>query len=148
MLTLELSSYVLEIPNDAYTTLSRNLIGCSTLSQEYCKLIGWYWEKMRRQLWTLTCPIRFYVFNTWWCIKKKNKTYVLTIWHWMIWMDGWIYYYHRQHNTMMSRNSVLILVQKVKKCPGIQSLLFKKVHCLKHVLNCVGNYLFPTWFYI
>ena len=64
------------------------------------------------------------------------------------WMDGWIYYYHRQHNTMMSRNSVLILVQKVKKCPGIQSLLFKKVHCLKHVLNCVGNYLFPTWFYI
>ena len=45
---------------------------------------------------------------------------------------------------MMSRNSVLILVQKVKKCPGIQSLLFKKVHCLKHVLNCVGNYLFPN----
>ena len=34
MLTLELSSIVLEIPNDAYTTLSRNLIGYSTLSQE------------------------------------------------------------------------------------------------------------------
>ena len=34
MLTLELSSYVLEIPNDAYTTLSQNLIGYSTLSQE------------------------------------------------------------------------------------------------------------------
>ena len=34
MLTLELSSHVLEIPNDAYTTLSRNLIGCSTLSQD------------------------------------------------------------------------------------------------------------------
>ena len=30
---------VLEIPNDAYTTLSRNLIGCSTLSQEYWVLI-------------------------------------------------------------------------------------------------------------
>ena len=39
-------------------------------------------------------------------------------------MDGWIYYYHRQY------------------------LLFKKVRCLKHVLNCVGNHLFPTWFYI
>ena len=48
---------VLEIPNDAYTTLSPNLIGCSTLSQEYCKLISWYWNIMRRQLWTLTCPI-------------------------------------------------------------------------------------------
>ena len=33
MLTLELSSNVLEIPNHAYTTLSQNLIGCSTLSQ-------------------------------------------------------------------------------------------------------------------
>ena len=42
MLILELSSYVLEIPNDAYTTLSQNLIGCLTLILEYCKLIGWY----------------------------------------------------------------------------------------------------------
>ena len=33
MLTLELSSNVLEIPNYAYKTLSQNLIGCSTLSQ-------------------------------------------------------------------------------------------------------------------
>ena len=57
MLTLELSSIVLEIPNDAYTTLSRNLIGCSTLSQEYCKLIGSYRKIMRRQLLTLTCSI-------------------------------------------------------------------------------------------
>ena len=31
MLTLKLPSCVLAIPNDAYTTLSRNLIGCSTL---------------------------------------------------------------------------------------------------------------------
>ena len=38
MLISELSSYVLEIPNDAYTTLSQNLISCSTHSQEYCKL--------------------------------------------------------------------------------------------------------------
>ena len=35
MLTLELSVLVLEIPNDAYTTLSQNLIGCSTLRQGY-----------------------------------------------------------------------------------------------------------------
>ena len=40
MLTLEVSFYELVIPNDAYMTLSQNLIGCSTLSQEYCKLIG------------------------------------------------------------------------------------------------------------
>ena len=40
MLALELSSYVLEIPCDAHTTLSQILIGCSTLIQEYCKLIG------------------------------------------------------------------------------------------------------------
>ena len=33
MLTLELSSYVLHIPNDAETPLDQNLIGCSTLSQ-------------------------------------------------------------------------------------------------------------------
>ena len=30
ILTLELSSYVLEIPNDSYTTLN----------QEYCKVVG------------------------------------------------------------------------------------------------------------
>ena len=35
MLTLELSSYVSEIPNDAYTAPSQILIGCLTLSQEY-----------------------------------------------------------------------------------------------------------------
>ena len=40
MLTLELSSYVFEIPDDAYTTHIQNLIGCSILSLEYCKLIG------------------------------------------------------------------------------------------------------------
>ena len=48
MLTLELSALVLEIPNDAYTTLSRNLIGCSTLRQEYLQadwLIGQNNEK-------------------------------------------------------------------------------------------------------
>ena len=43
-LASELSSLVSEIPNDAYTTFSQILIeiliGCLTLSQEYCKLIG------------------------------------------------------------------------------------------------------------
>ena len=38
MLTYELSPYVLQIPNDAYTTLRQNLIGCSTFSQEYSEL--------------------------------------------------------------------------------------------------------------
>ena len=55
MSTLELSSYVLENPNNAYTTPSQNPIGCSTLRQEYCKVIDWSWKMMRRQLWTLTC---------------------------------------------------------------------------------------------
>ena len=39
MLTLELSSHVLEIPNDGNTTFIQNLKGCQQLSQEYCKLI-------------------------------------------------------------------------------------------------------------
>ena len=39
-LTLELSSHVGEIPNDADTTHSQKLIGCSTPSQEYSQLIG------------------------------------------------------------------------------------------------------------
>ena len=34
VLTLELHSHVLEIPNDADKTLSQNLAGCSTLSQK------------------------------------------------------------------------------------------------------------------
>ena len=34
MLTSELSFYVLEIPDDACTTLSQNLIDCSTLSHD------------------------------------------------------------------------------------------------------------------
>ena len=40
MSTLELSSSVMEIPNDAYTTLIQNVFGCSILCQEYPKLIG------------------------------------------------------------------------------------------------------------
>ena len=40
MLKLELSSYVLEIPNDAYPILSQILISFTTFSQEYCKQIG------------------------------------------------------------------------------------------------------------
>ena len=56
MLALELSSIILEFPKVAYTALCQHLIGCSTLSQEFCKLIGWYWKIMRWQLWTLTYP--------------------------------------------------------------------------------------------
>ena len=49
--------YVLEIPNDAYTTLSKTLMSHSTLSLDYFELIGWYWKIMTRQLWTFICPI-------------------------------------------------------------------------------------------
>ena len=57
MSILELSSYLLEIPNNAYKLLSQFMIGCSLLSQEYYKLISWYWIIWRSQLYTLTCPI-------------------------------------------------------------------------------------------
>ena len=33
---------LLDILNDADMLLRQILIGCSSLSQEYCKLIGWY----------------------------------------------------------------------------------------------------------
>lgn len=38
--TIKLSSSVMEIPYDAYTTLIQNVFGCSILCQEYPKLIG------------------------------------------------------------------------------------------------------------
>ena len=64
------------------------------------------------------------------------------------WMDGWIYYYHWQHKTMVSRNSVLILAQtkKYKKCPGgkgKQSLSKKMCHLIRESSGA-GSYLFPT----
>ena len=42
LLILELSAYVSEITNDIYTSLSQNLIGCSTLSQNLigCSTLG------------------------------------------------------------------------------------------------------------
>ena len=60
-LKLTRQSYLLislEIPNEAYMLHSQFLIGCSLLSEEWCKLIGWYWRIMRRQVNTLTCPYR------------------------------------------------------------------------------------------
>ena len=61
ILTSKLSSYVsLEW---CFTTLSQNLISCSTLSQEHCMLISWYWKIMRRQLITLTCPYLMLAYN-------------------------------------------------------------------------------------
>ena len=48
--------------------LIQTVISCSTLSQEYCELIGLYWKLMRRQLWTLppptlTCSIKFCTYK-------------------------------------------------------------------------------------
>ena len=59
------------------------LIGCSTLSQEYCVLAGWDGKIMRRQLWTLTCPI---VVTKWWVIKINTflKVLLYSIWFWSI----------------------------------------------------------------
>ena len=57
MLTLELSSNVLEIPNYAYkNTLNHDWL--LNISQEYCKLTGLCWKIMRRQLQTLISTIR------------------------------------------------------------------------------------------
>ena len=71
-------SIMLEIPNDAYTTLSRNLIDCSTLSQEYCKLIGWYWKIMKRQLWTLTYPIPKFLLQLYAVCFLEEPRYIVT----------------------------------------------------------------------
>ena len=57
MITLELSSYLLLIPNDAYATLNRILIGCSTLSLEYRKLIGSYIEINEKATLNINMPI-------------------------------------------------------------------------------------------
>ena len=51
ILISELSSYVLEIPNDAYTTLSQHLVK-TLLNADWFIL-----QIMRRQLTTLMCPI-------------------------------------------------------------------------------------------
>ena len=41
MLTLELSSYALEIPNDAYTTISQNLIAWLSNTQSTRIQVDW-----------------------------------------------------------------------------------------------------------
>ena len=38
----DLSPYSFEIPNDVSRLFSQILFGCLLLSQEYCKLIGWF----------------------------------------------------------------------------------------------------------
>ena len=38
-------------------TLSQIWLFITSLSQKYCNLIGWYWEKFTRQIWLLTCLI-------------------------------------------------------------------------------------------
>ena len=48
------------------------LIGCSTLRQGYCKLIGLYWILMRRQLWTLKCCIACTGMIMEWAVKTAS----------------------------------------------------------------------------
>ena len=52
MWTLEISSYVLEIPNYAFINTQSRVLHADWLMTR-C------WKIMRRQLWTLTCPILF-----------------------------------------------------------------------------------------
>ena len=77
MLKLELSSIILEIPNDANSKLCWNLIGCSTLRQEYCKLIDWYWKVMIRQLGTLTHPIGWHSASIFSHMESEHWEWVL-----------------------------------------------------------------------
>ena len=74
MLTLELSPYLMEIPDDAYymygyATQVKFWLAIPHSSQEYSKLIGWYYEVMRRQIYTLTCPFDLFQLSdrTDWC---------------------------------------------------------------------------------
>ena len=62
--------------------LSLTLIGCLSLTQEYYRLIGWYWEITRRQLWTLSCPINNYITVSYtdipcWCSSIEKKVICL-----------------------------------------------------------------------
>ena len=58
-------SYLLmELPNDACTTFSQNWISCSTIGEEYCRLIGWRFKIMKRQLWTSTIANDVTIINT------------------------------------------------------------------------------------
>ena len=55
---MELSSYLLEIPNDTdHLLLGQFLIGCSISCQAYCKLIRSSWIMVTRHLSLLNCPI-------------------------------------------------------------------------------------------
>ena len=78
MITLELSSYVSEIPNDAHTTLSQNLIGHLAHSQECCKLIGLYWKILRRRLRTLTGHFRKEIKTDHFALVKRQALITAT----------------------------------------------------------------------
>ena len=95
MLILESSSYILEIPNDAYTTLSQNLIGCSTLSQEYCQLIGLYWKIMTTLNINMLyqsgyphslCRLNQIIFEQSYCHQSRTvQVFRAFLWVWSIW---------------------------------------------------------------
>ena len=79
MFTLELSTYELQIPNEAYTSLSQNLIGCSTPSQDYCKLIGYFSKTTRWVLITFTCPFLCFPDSSVWQVYIYYCTVVCQI---------------------------------------------------------------------
>ena len=56
MLVLELSSHLLEIPNDTYMLLCQFLIGCSLLRLGNFKLIGLNIENNEKATWRIDVP--------------------------------------------------------------------------------------------
>ena len=66
MLTLELSSYLQEIPDEAYTFLTQTLIDCPLLSQDGCKLIVIYWVRNYvKAILHINIPFLFVTSLTW-----------------------------------------------------------------------------------
>ena len=56
MLTFELSSDSLEIPEDAHTSLSQILFGCSLLGQEYCNCYKSILDNNETATWHINMP--------------------------------------------------------------------------------------------
>ena len=80
-------------------TLSQNLLCCSTLGLEYWKLIGWYWKIMRRQSWSLTCPI--VLMNNW---PLTNPGPALWCWMWVVGHPA---------NTQQNRFYLIVFIWKI-----------------------------------
>ena len=82
MLTLELYVLVLEIPMMHIQHSVEIWLVVQHSDKSICKLIGWYCKIMRRQLWTLTCPICLLIIPMVLC---RSYSYHVYIWVYAIW---------------------------------------------------------------